>query len=447
MYTTVIGRTFLKAYNERENKSYSAKEFFEKVFIPVFYDHPKYLMTGGNSPLENPKISWKKGKCPRKEERIERIRKTIDKIENSPADASIAIGFPSLDLSATTSAQITDLTIDFDKDDIFLSWIGSGLGIGVYGGLILLFDNPEILLQIFDGWKYYRSYLNDKAYEKLRGNQITTWNGQWLSHLNSEDYIEDKPLMGYTEKAMQTNKSGEMEFFTQKWVRIILAVSNIVKEKQILAYVYNLSQTNTTIGFIPFNIYSILKPIQLYKKLFGENAYLKDARQIESLYGTAFGFATACQRGQIGIQALEPKGLRQYMTNYHGNIKMPNYTKADDEKIINYNTYITWVIAMLDNEKLWSLAGEVTENLIAFIKSDEKATSTKRTNSVKQVLEVKNKKQFLEALIPIIKDANDKEPFVNLGYEVNKMVSDNFPYFHTLIRFRYAEKNNQNNQE
>ncbi len=443
MYTTVIGRTFLDAYNKRENSNYTAKDFFEEVFISFFYDHPKYLMTGGNSPLENPKIRWKKGEYPGKEERSGRIRKTIEKIENSPADASIAIGFPSLDLSATTSAQITDLSIKFNKDDIYLSWIGSGLGIGVYGGLILLFDHPEILLQTFDGWKYYRSYLNDKAYKKLRGNQITTWNGQWLSHLNSEDYFPEKPLLDFTDKAMQTNKSGEMEFFTQTWVKIILAISNVVKEKQILAYVYNLSQTNTTIGFIPINIYSILKPIYLYKKLFGENNYLKDANKIESLYGTAFGFATACQRGQIGIQALEPKGLRQYMTNNHGKIKMPNYTKANEEQIINYNTYITWVIAMLNNEKLWDLAGEVAINLISFIKADEKGkTSRKRPNAINEILEVKSKKQFLEALIPIMEETDDKEPFVKLGYEVNKMVSDNFPYFHTLIRFRYAEKNN-----
>ncbi len=131
------------------------------------------------------------------------------------------------------------------------------------------------------------------------------------------------------------------------------------------------------------------------------------------------------------------------MTNNHGKIKMPNYTKANEEQIINYNTYITWVIAMLNNEKLWDLAGEVATNLISFIKADEKGeTSRKRPNAINEILEVKSKKQFLEALIPIMEETDDKEPFVKLGYEVNKMVSDNFPYFHTLIRFRYAEKNN-----
>ena len=38
---------------------------------------------------------------------------------------------------------------------MYLSWIGSGLGIGIKGGLILLFENDQILLNTFDGWKYY----------------------------------------------------------------------------------------------------------------------------------------------------------------------------------------------------------------------------------------------------------------------------------------------------
>lgn len=66
MYTTVIGRKFLEAFNEREKSNLTAKEFFENLFVPQFFDYPKYMMTGGNSPLENPKIAWKMGKFPSK---------------------------------------------------------------------------------------------------------------------------------------------------------------------------------------------------------------------------------------------------------------------------------------------------------------------------------------------------------------------------------------------
>ncbi|MFA5691806.1 MAG: hypothetical protein WC918_09180, partial [Bacteroidales bacterium] len=94
MIAATIGRTFLNAWNEKYQKEYSAKEFFENDFIPIFFDHPKYLMTGGNSPLENPKIQWKKGKTLSAEERKDRIEKTLDKINSNSCDASIALGFP-----------------------------------------------------------------------------------------------------------------------------------------------------------------------------------------------------------------------------------------------------------------------------------------------------------------------------------------------------------------
>ena len=47
----------LDAYNEREGTHYDARTFFTEKFCPLFFDHQKYMMTAGNSPLENPKLS------------------------------------------------------------------------------------------------------------------------------------------------------------------------------------------------------------------------------------------------------------------------------------------------------------------------------------------------------------------------------------------------------
>ena len=59
MYATTIGRTFFKKLIIVSLKTeYTAKSFFEDVFVPLFFDHHKYMMTAGNSPLENPKLSW-----------------------------------------------------------------------------------------------------------------------------------------------------------------------------------------------------------------------------------------------------------------------------------------------------------------------------------------------------------------------------------------------------
>lgn len=64
---------------------------------------------------------------------------------------SIAIGYPSIEVNATTSGQLTDLKMNTSKEDIFLSWIGGALGITVSGGVSIL-----LLIRIF-----YLIYLKD----------------------------------------------------------------------------------------------------------------------------------------------------------------------------------------------------------------------------------------------------------------------------------------------
>lgn len=71
MYATTIGRTFLKTYNCKFKTEYTAKSFFEDVFVPLFFDHHKYMMTAGNSPLENPII--RKSKFPQNPKRSVRF--------------------------------------------------------------------------------------------------------------------------------------------------------------------------------------------------------------------------------------------------------------------------------------------------------------------------------------------------------------------------------------
>ena len=89
-------------------------------------------MTAGNSPLENPKLSWDdmiKGKKPFEthEQRKIRFEKLIKKIEESEADASIARGYASLDVTATTSGQVTDLKLPNSQEEIYTSWIGDAI--------------------------------------------------------------------------------------------------------------------------------------------------------------------------------------------------------------------------------------------------------------------------------------------------------------------------------
>lgn len=428
MITSNIGKIFLDAYNEKYGTSYDARTFFLEQFYPLFFDQNKYMMTAGNSPLENPKLSWDdmiKGKKPFEtpEQRKIRFEKLIKKIEESEADASIARGYASLDVTATTSGQVTDLKLPNSQEEIYTSWIGDALGIGVQGGFSILFSKKEILLDIFEGWKLYRKCLNETS--MLKGNQINTWNGQWLSHYyDPREYNADMPLAGYN--PFNVNKDGIISIDTQTWTKILIGISKKYRNAQILGYIYSIGQTNTTIGFIPFDLTQIRRPIHLYEKIFG----MSNGRNVESLWGTAIGFKTACTYGAIGIKAMEPKGLRDYV--YKG--KQP---KAHNYDNINYNVYIIWIYAMLNNDELWEKSQELAKLLNEASSDKDKSISTKRKNLVETMLNATNKKQFIAAATEVVSFIGKIDEFKGIVKEIHGMPTDNVPYFLTLLRFQY----------
>lgn len=428
MITSNIGKIFLDAYNEEYGTSYDARTFFLEQFYPLFFDQNKYMMTAGNSPLENPKLSWDdmiKGKKPYEtpEQRKSRFEKMIKKTDKSEADMSIARGYASLDIAAPTSGQVTNLKLPNSQEESYASWIGDALGVGVQGGFSILFSKKEILLDIFEGWKLYRKCLNETS--MLKGSQINTWNGQWLSHYyDPREYDADMPLAGYS--PYNTNKDGIINIDTQTWTKILIAVSKKYRNAQILGYIYSIGKTNKTIGFIPFDLTQIRRPIHLYEKIFG----MSNGRNVESLWGTAIGFKTACTYGAIGIKAMEPKGLRDYV--YKG--KQP---KAHNYDNINYNVYIIWIYAMLNNDELWEKSQELAKLLNEASSDKDKSISTKRKNLVETMLNATNKKQFIAAATEVVSFIGKIDEFKGIVKEIHGMPTDNVPYFLTLLRFQY----------
>ena len=435
MITSNIGKIFLDAYNEEYGTNYDARGFFLEQFYPLFFDQNKYMMTAGNSPLENPKLSWDdmiKGKKPYEtpEQRKSRFEKLINKIDESEADASIARGYASLDVTATTSGQVTDMKLPNSQEEIYTSWIGDALGIGVQGGFSILFSKKEILLDIFKGWKLYRESLNKTS--MLKGNQINTWNGQWLSHYYDDRVYDEKmPLAGYN--PYNTNKDGLINIDTQTWTKILIGISRKYDNSQLLGYIYSIGQTNTTIGFVPFDLSQIRRPIHLYKKIFG----MHNSRNAEDLWGTALGFKTACTYGGIGIKAMEPKGLRDYV--YPKGNKDPKQPKApkNENEQINFNVYKIWILAMLNNDDLWEKSQELAELLNEASCNKDKSISTKPKNLVEAMLNATNKKLFVEAATEVIPFINKIDEFKGIVKEIHSMPTDNIPYFLTLLRFQY----------
>ena len=426
MITAAIGKIFLDAYNEKYGTNYDAKTFFVEVYHPLFFDSNKYLQWVSNSPF----VQMKKGQKVETlslDERKEKLQDFMAKVEEiSKPDASIAPGFPASEIKdfSTTSGQVTDLDMMTEKKDFFLSWIGSSLGIGLQGGLSILFTEPTILLDLFDGWKLYRTVLNEN--DSLKGNQVNTWNGQWLTHrYDKGNFYPERPMAGFS--PFETTKDG-MSVAIQSWTKVLIAIALNYDIPKMMGYVYNLGKTNTTIGFIPFNLDHIRKPIQLYAKLFGA----EEGKNAERLWGTEMGFRACCQKGAIGIEAMQPKGLRQYMDG----TKMPK--KAQDEnQTKTFNTYLIWILSMLNNQDLWSKSMGFAKVLLDYSKSG-KSSKTLNSQKVNNILATTSKKTFISALTEIVGESGEREQIVELAEFVNSMPTDNVPYFLTLLRFCYA---------
>ncbi|MGN6645695.1 MAG: hypothetical protein ACTHJT_04110 [Cytophaga sp.] len=434
MITTVVGRTFLDAYNKKYNKQLTPKEFFVKEYFELFYNHPKYMQWVTNSPFVQMK-SGQKVHLLTEDERVEKLEALHEKISNESADASFALGFPASETKefASTSGLVSDIIIPTDENEIYLSWIGSGLGIGVAGGYTILFDDAKITLQTYEGWKIYRKYLNDVTLEKLRGNQIGTWNGQWLAYSLDEFFNEQFDFSLLVSKKILDLSSDNIEVNTVFWSKLFFSLSQIYPEASLTAYVYGFGQTNKTIGFIPFQLKSGSKLKHIYKQLTASDKSIS-ANDFETLFG--MHIKRACELGSIGLQTLRPEGLVKYM-NESKNLAFKN----EDDKI-NYYVYKTWLIAMLskNKEEITEYTLELAKVILKYRNGDSNNKTVRKNLVEKELFESKSKKSFIEQIIIMIKDldTNDLIIIKKLKDDIHLMTNEEFGYFSTLLKFDYA---------
>lgn len=436
MIASTIGQEFLSQRNARTDQPLTPELYFQDVFVPLFFGHPNYFIPGGNSPLENPK--FKKGTRPEAPERANRIAKFYKKILDDPA-ASSPFGYPTTDPEKTTSGQVSNLNLQVTKEDVYFSWIGGGFGIGVGGGLQLLFVEPELLLLLEDGWQHYRHFLNTT--EGIAPNQVNAWNGQWLVHALGEAYNPAQPLMGFgTETWLGNEGLTKGRVLSVPWNKLLFGLARRFGQRPLMVYVYNIDKQNTTIGFLQLLLPDVRRILELYRSLFKDTEFFKVRSELEEIYGSAFSFRQACQLGSIGFQALEPKGLRGLMP-YVGNGKegkMPKLNKSDDTQFISYHAYQTWLLAMLKNDDLWEESEKAARLLLAYEAGAGKLKAN-RGNNVQTVLKAMNRRKFQDAMEPVVAESDPPTDAIGLCHAVHLLPEDNFQYFLTLVRLRYAE--------
>ena len=430
MITTLVGRTFLKAFNEARGTQLSAKQFFEKHYFKLFFEHPKYMQWITNSPF----VQMKAGQKPHLLSATQRRQKLADlrqKIATRIPEASIAIGYPAADKKeyAITSGQVSDLPIPTDEESIYLSWIGSGLGLTVAGGYSILFDDPTILLDIYKGWTRYRKYLNDPTMAVMKGNQVNTWNAQWLAYYYDKENYRNGFNFARVQQRMFKASTDSIEVKTIAWSRLFFRIAAQCPNKSMVGHIYSHGDTNKTIGFIPFHFKSGNRLVEVYRKLFDPGIRI-NATDFENLFG--LHIKRACELGTIGIQALRPGRLKKYYYE-----KNPSFNKPDEISL--YHVFKTWLVTMLskNKEELLDHTSIIAKKLIHYRKGSDK---TGRKILVEETLIVaRQQRMFLDGMSEVIKTVaeEDRHYFKKLRDEAYLMTPEEYGYFVTLLRFDY----------
>lgn len=439
MYTSYIGKKFLTIYNERKKTTLTSKEFFEEIFFELFFTDESHLMHVGNSPFfQKPKkedVNKHGGKS------LAQYANLKKKIESDTPSGAIFVGYAAEEIRATTSGQVTTLDCNIDEEEMYASWIGESLGIGVSGALVMLIDEPKILWTLYQGWQYYRKYLQQTP--NLKDKQIETWNGHWLYHSFDRKYNPDDPWENF--QVETSNVQGKVAIPTNEWSKVIFALSKQYPKQTLTAYTYSLSQTNTTLGFINLYLPQVQKLYELRDVIFiaETQSILKD-KQLEELK-TFFNFKNACKLGTIGLKALEPDKLRTYMPK--GSVQYAqgkNFKFSDEESYFNYQLYKLWIIAMLNKTELLNLASKVAKALLKIETQDERGKKIFATLS-DEVLSAGNIKNFIKSLTNILEKAPENAGvFKEVVVQILKMPTDNFPLFATLIHFEYQYQKSNN---
>ena len=444
MFTPLIGRRLLDAANAREGRNRTPPEFFDEVFYPVMFAHDDYLMPAGNSKFgqlinnarKNKTAAEREGRAWNAAERG-RLREealadfhTVAK-ETTEPHAHLVLGGYARGTDGTTSGQVTALDHRATPDDVYLSWIGAASGAGVAGGLVLLIDHPAVLNATREGWANYRHVLTDLG-GRLRPNQLETWNGQWLRHRFSPEYREEDPTAFLRDRPDVLDRKGSPHSIqTVSWASLVLALARALGPVTVPLYVYSTGQMNTTVGFIPLHLSAVARLQQSYdyvartgyRALFGDAVEAVDVKDLDRVYDAGSGFKRACAQGAIGLRALRPTKLEDFLPGGRKN-KLPSATTAATAQ--TPLLYETWIHAMLADQSndLYVLASELAERMtdLTRAKSSGKAIST----AIDKAVEASTLPQLVDGLREVAELVMDPTKLHDLESEIRNETVDLF---------------------
>jgi hypothetical protein len=374
MIISYYGKKFLKRYNEVEKKNLTPKEFFVKIYYPIFFGNEKPLIRVMNSPFnqDNPKAK-KNRQIPEGREII--LNEFFAKIKEGKIDSCMFVGGYADGLTSTTSFNVsTEYDYIIDENEIYYSWIGCGLSLNL-NGINFLFDNDNILYDVYLGWEKYRELISEKLYENYSGKEIAKWNTHWLK--NKYDTYPNKKFNPFDDVESYDSKKHILK--STSWVKLLFLISNKYSNEIINTYAYRLDRTNETYGSVVIETKKIGGFLNFCKECFGTNDFLNQPKLYETILGTAYSIEKICELGSIGIVALKPKlfKLEEYHSKTIDNQKKVKklYGEAVENQF-NYKLYNIYLMAKLNIKDIEKDIIEIAESLHKFQEDTRKNCGT-----------------------------------------------------------------------
>lgn len=463
MYTAIVGKTFLDEYNRRNGTALSAKAFFDGPFFDLQFNHDKFMFYMNNSTFDQ-LVKQKVAHLP--DRRVVALQTLHTRIEKGEIDGSTAVGFPASTSKefGPTSGLVSDIRISYSTDDYYYSWLGGALCIGVSGGYSLLFNDPNITYATFEGWAHYRRFLNDSVLDGIPSYKLTSWNGQWLAYYFGPDFQDDFNFSTLVREGIfETGKEG-LSISIPSWSKVYFSMAQSQAANTIIAYVASLGSVNRTVGFIPFHFKSGRNLIAIYQNLFGESEYrLRRSSEFEAFFGR--NIRRVCEMGSVGMHALRPESLEKYFADGK-NLKFVSAETAEKTEnesdtagktrnphqtvIITYQTYKTWIVAMLSKNKtdISDYSRDIAQALVQYRAGGRKLD---RKNILEKEFFKTSKTEMLKALEKIVADDTVETAIVDkmnsLRDQIHFLSKEDFTYFVLLLKFDYAFAEHQFNNQ
>lgn len=400
MYAIEIGRKFLYLYNERMGTAYTAREFFDEVYYPLFFDveeDEKHLLSITNSPFTNSSI---KGK----EKRLESFKKALDIQEKFPKKfkGSNFPGAKAEELTKATSAQVSNLNYYFNSDQMIFSWIGISLAIGLKGGFSILTLNEELLWRIYKGWYQYREFL--KRNSLATGRQIEAWNGFWLWKADENDiegtlYIAASKI----EKKKKEGKGGgaSKEYYAlasdikPNWWDFC-TTKTVIQLNNIWAYCFSLgTKYNNTLGFINFTLEPVKRLREVWQKLFSNAKSGEALQNMANCYQTNFSLLDTIEQGGISLKQIQPIFFEKFFKSKE------LFPKKTEDFKFQLLTIKAWLMALLNDQQIFDLSIEVAGFFQQYL---EKVGSSTPKHNVESFFSARTREKILETISEISND-------------------------------------------